>query len=236
MCTVSFVNSRGRIIITSNRDERTSRPNAIEPRIYMLNNRKLIYPKDPKAGGSWIAAAENGSVAVLLNGAIEPHIPKLSYRRSRGLILLDIISNDNGVEEWNQIDLLDIEAFTLIVYEDMKLFELIWDGNSKSTRKLDVNEAFIWSSSTLYTPEQRKSKEKSFHSFLAINKNPDPESLQSFHTTTGKEEDDEGFVINRNDIVRTFSITQAISERNKLIFNHVDLITESEYSEVFITL
>ena len=236
MCTVSFVNNQGRVIITSNRDERTTRPNAIEPRLYMINNRKLIYPRDPKAGGSWIAAEEKGTVAVLLNGALEPHIPKASYRRSRGLILLDIISNDGSLAVWNHIDLFDIEAFTLIVYEEMKLYELIWDGNVKSTRTLDVKESYIWSSSTLYTPEQRESKEKSFHAFLAINKEPDPECLQSFHANTGKEDDEEGFVINRKDIVRTFSISQTISEKNKLIFNHVDLLTESEYSETFITL
>lgn len=236
MCTVSFVNSQGRIIITSNRDERTTRPNAIEPRVYMYNNRKLIYPKDPKAGGTWIAAEEKASVAVLLNGALKPHIPKANYRKSRGLILLDIISKDDSIEECNQINLLDIEPFTLVVYEKKQLYELIWDGNEKSIKKLDSNASFIWSSSTLYTPEQRESKEKSFHSFLAKNDEPTPDSLQLYHTNTGKEEDEEAFVINRNNVVRTFSITQAVSEKNKLIINHFDLLTQIKYSEVFITL
>lgn len=236
MCTVSFVNSQGRIIITSNRDERTTRPNAIEPRIYMHNNRKLIYPKDPKAGGSWIAAEENGAVAVLLNGALKPHLPKANYRKSRGVILLDIISKDDSIKECKQINLLDIEPFTLIVYENKHLYELIWDGNEKLLKKLDSNASYIWSSSTLYTLDQKESKEKSFQSFLAKNNEPEPESLQFFHTNTGKEEDEEDFVINRNDAVRTFSITQTVSEKNKLIFNHFDLLTQTEYSEVFISL
>ncbi|MGL1516781.1 NRDE family protein, partial [Vibrio parahaemolyticus] len=48
------------------------------------------FPKDPDGGGTWIALKENGDVAILLNGAFENHIPAYPYRRSRGLIFLDI--------------------------------------------------------------------------------------------------------------------------------------------------
>jgi hypothetical protein len=36
-----------------------------------LNNKNVIYPKDPQAGGTWYAVGDNGSVLVLLNGANE---------------------------------------------------------------------------------------------------------------------------------------------------------------------
>jgi uncharacterized protein with NRDE domain len=60
---------------------------------YTVNGKNVIYPKDPKAGGTWYVVDENGTVLVLLNGAEEKHTIKLSYRKSRGLIVLDIIGN-----------------------------------------------------------------------------------------------------------------------------------------------
>jgi hypothetical protein len=44
----------------------------------------VIYPKDPKAGGTWYVVDENGTVLVLLNGAEEKHTIKLSYRKKPG--------------------------------------------------------------------------------------------------------------------------------------------------------
>ena len=94
MCTVSFVSSNGKVILTSNRDENIIRPSAIEPKHYLINNKNIVFPKDAKAGGTWYAITENANVAILLNGAAEKHQLKSFYRKSRGLILLDIISLD----------------------------------------------------------------------------------------------------------------------------------------------
>jgi uncharacterized protein with NRDE domain len=69
-----------------------TRPSAIAPKT-IVNGKNVIYPKDPKAGGTWYVVDENGTVLVLLNGAEEKHTIKLSYRKSRGLIVLDIIGN-----------------------------------------------------------------------------------------------------------------------------------------------
>ena len=65
MCTVSFVSSKDKIIITSNRDEKIVRPSAIPPQNYILNGKNIIYPKDPKAGGTWFVVDEKGTVLVL---------------------------------------------------------------------------------------------------------------------------------------------------------------------------
>ena len=112
MCTVSYVFANGKTIITSNRDEKVARPNAVEPKNYLVNNKKIIFPKDQKAGGTWYAITDDASVLVLLNGADEKHELKTAYRNSRGLIVLDIISADSAIEYWKSIDLSDIEPFT----------------------------------------------------------------------------------------------------------------------------
>ena len=105
MCTVSFVRSNNKYIITSNRDEQTLRPSAIEPKNYCINNKKIIFPKDPKAGGTWYAIDEFSNVVVLLNGANHKHTMRTSYRKSRGIIVLDLISSNAPIQHWNQIDL-----------------------------------------------------------------------------------------------------------------------------------
>ncbi|MGK4569406.1 NRDE family protein [Flavobacterium sp. 3HN19-14] len=137
MCTVSFVKANDKIIITSNRDEQVLREAAIEPQNYTVNDKKLIYPKDPKAGGTWYAIDGPGNVMVLLNGAAEKHEVKPPYRKSRGLIVLDIISGKSPFESWKQIDLDNIEPFTLILFEKRTfLYRLRWDGLQKENRTI----------------------------------------------------------------------------------------------------
>ena len=111
MCTVSFVYSQDKIIITSNRDEKVIRPNAIPPKKHTINGKSIFFPKDPKAGGTWFAVDVYGTVLVLLNGAEEKHEVKLPYRKSRGLIVLDIISSESPKDFWSQIDLENSNPF-----------------------------------------------------------------------------------------------------------------------------
>ena len=71
--------------------ENIQRENAAAPDFHILPNKKIIFPKDAKAGGTWFAAADTGVIAVLLNGAFKKHIAQPPYRKSRGLILLEIM-------------------------------------------------------------------------------------------------------------------------------------------------
>ena len=94
MCAVTYIPGKEGCFITSSRDEHMVRPNAIDPDVYMHNGIKIMYPKDLKAHGSWIAYAQNGNAAVLLNGAFKRHITGQPYRKCRGMVFLDIISHE----------------------------------------------------------------------------------------------------------------------------------------------
>src|SRR4051812_680580 len=98
MCTVTYIPVGEKRFITSNRDEKIFRKKASPPQPYLHGKISLIYPKDGEAGGSWIALNENGNVAVLLNGGFEKHTPEPSYKRSRGLVFLDIIEHTSPVK------------------------------------------------------------------------------------------------------------------------------------------
>lgn len=236
MCTVSFVNANGKIIITSNRDEKTIRPNALEPQNYIVNNKKVIFPKDKKAGGTWYAINEHSTVLVLLNGADEKHVIKESYRKSRGLIVLDLISSESVIEAWKMIDLDNIEPFTLVLFEGQKLYQLRWNETEKSTVGLNTEQSHIWSSSTLYPKEIREKRAAWFYTFLDTKPEVTATELFNFHRYAEAGNTENGLVINRNETLKTLSITQTVIEKNKVDIHYNDLIAETDFSNTFISI
>ena len=229
MCTVSFVFSNGKAILTHNRDEKVARPSAIEPQKYIVNNKNIYFPKDQKAGGTWYAVAESGTVLVLLNGADEKHQLKPSYRKSRGLIVLDLISSNSPIEEWNSSDLSDIEPFTIVLFQDKKLYQLRWNEVEKSTLYLDVNQSHIWSSSTLYPKEIREHRAELFQNFIVSNEVSSKQLFQ-FHRYAKNDDSENGLIINRNNEMKTLSITQTIIQENKVVLSYHDLQNQEEFT------
>ena len=236
MCTVSFVNNNGVVMITSNRDEQVIRPNAIAPKNYNQNGKNVIYPKDPKAGGTWFAVNADKTVLVLLNGGFVKHEMAFSYRKSRGLIALDIIYSDSPKDFWTQINLENIEPFTLVLYQEEKLYELVWDGFSKKMTTLDETKNHIWSSVTLYSGEIRKKRAAWFELFLKNRNEILPQDMFGFHRNTEGDDSQNGLIINRENALKTLSITQVTIEKNKGIMRHFDLINTKDFSTAFISI
>ncbi len=236
MCTVSFVKTAEKVIITSNRDESVIRLNAIHPKNYKVNNKNVIYPKDRKAGGTWYVVDDKGTVIVLLNGADEKHQVQPSYRKSRGLIVLDIIGSTSPKECWATIDLENIEPFTLVLYQEGDLYQLRWDGVIKQTLSLDVNQKHIWASATLYPKEIRTKRAALFHSFLDEKQLVTEAEMYQFHRYTEEDNPENGLVINRNNVMKTLSITQSIVQQNKVAIKHYDLINEKEFATSFVII
>jgi hypothetical protein len=233
MCTVSFVKTDTKIIITSNRDEMVTRPSALAPKNYTVNDKSVVYPKDPKAGGTWYVVDENGTVLVLLNGAQEKHPIKLSYRKSRGLIVLDLIGNVSPRNFWNTIDLDNIEPFTIVLFQEQYLFQLRWNGAKKEAIELSTDKRHIWYSSTLYSKESREEYSSLFEAFLARNTKLSEVEMYNFHRHAEEGNQENSLIINRNGELKTFSITQAVIERNKVTVFHYDLIDQKEFTTSF---
>jgi len=233
MCTVSYVCSGDKIIITSNRDEQVLRP-ALAPKNYTINNRNVIFPKDPKAGGTWYALDEDLNIAVLLNGAAEKHKWNPPYRKSRGLIVIEMIGSGSPLQHWETLDLDNIEPFTIVLSEKRKLYQLRWDGNQKETVKKDESQNHIWSSTTLYPKEIRELREEWFHRFLEAKPQVGETEMFDFHRYTQSENNENGLVINRNEKLKTLSITQTVIDKNKAAMVHHDLIEKNKSAHSFI--
>ena len=223
MCTVTFIPTPHGLIITSNRDERVARERAITPMEYEIDGCKITFPKDPQAGGTWIANTDN-KVIVLLNGAAEKHEIKPYYLKSRGLIVLELASSSHSLNLWDAMDLEAIEPFTIILWENNKLHQLQWNEIEKSKVEFAINSHHIWSSSTLYPKEIRAKRENWFTHFLANNQKLDEEAILNFHQLKEKTNSEYGLQIERNNELKTVSITQCLITSESIKMSYLDLM------------
>ena len=234
MCTVSFVSTNNGFVITSNRDEQISRV-AEFPKEYQINGIKIFYPKDPAAGGTWYAVNQNGNVVVLLNGADEKHVHNPPYARSRGLVVLEIASSKNTITKWEITDLEGVEPFTIVLFDSKNLFQMRWNGTNKSAIDLALNKVHFWSSATLYNSDIRIKRQEWFNEFLSKSASVSARDLLYFHENTHAENRENGLIINRNDTLKTLSITQAIISKKEIILKHKDLVVDKT-SEILISI
>jgi hypothetical protein len=179
MCTVTYIPTAKGAFLTSNRDERTDRAPA-EPPATRYAGDALTYPKDAQAGGTWIALKGRRDAAVLLNGGFRNHMRKPSYRRSRGLVMLEIVEAASPADCFETIPLEEVEPFTLILFTDNRLLRCTWDGSRKHLHELDASQPHIWASATLYSQEaqqMRTQKLRQWYGKAAIN----TKSILDFH-------------------------------------------------------
>ncbi len=220
MCTVSYIPTNKGYVLTSNRDEHFSRPHAELPNKKQYQEEGIWYPKDGRAGGSWIALKQDGTTAVLLNGAFEKHIKEAIYRQSRGLIFLSITKQDDLLHGFSSENLDGIEPFTLIVKTAKGLFECNWDGKNKHLQEKDRFHAHIWSSCTLYNQEQRLKREAFFSNWLINNNTPSATQIVEMHQSRPFPNNAENFMMQRSDGISTVSITciKVDSEQSEIMY------------------
>ncbi|MFW0739899.1 hypothetical protein [Flavobacterium sp. T12S277] len=228
MCTVSFVNTRGIIILTSNCYEKPTRLGVIKPEKHTVEGKNIVFLKDSKTKGTCCIADEKGTVLFLLKGADMKYDVKLTYRKSRELIVLDVLNHESPKIFWNIINLEDIEPFTLVLYQDKRLFQLRWNGLKKESMELDINKNYMWSSATLDFKKNRLKQANLFTTFLEGKKDLLSSILYFFHKYTEANDEEKSSVINSNKEIK--SITQMIIEKNKLIFEYYDLVENKEFS------
>ena len=230
MCTVSFVPTNSGFILSSNRDEKYFRK-TISPSWYQESNLNLFYPKDLVSGGTWIASDGIGKSACLLNGAFNNHKKLSYYKKSRGLILLSSFEYDTIDDFITQVDLLEVEPFTLLLIDHkdkINFKELVWDGKKKSVRDLDISIPHIWSSATLYSDEYINLRKKLFNQFIISGVEANLESIKNFHLGNQIESEAHNFVMKRPGGMQTVSFSQIQISADKTYFNYFDLLENTE--------
>jgi hypothetical protein len=196
---------------------------AMPPIIYESATGKILYPKDGDAGGTWIAMHENGNAIIFLNGGTIKHISAPPYRKSRGVILLEFITDPNPLQQFSIIDLFNIEPFTAVIWDDGKLFECRWDGIRKYQLMLDDEKPHLWSSVTLYDDEVIRRRENWFSEWIAIHPEPALDDILHFHQFTGDGDQHNDLLMNRNGQVYTVSITGMELRAGSGFMKYIDL-------------
>ena len=222
-------------ILTSNRDEKKQRQTTA-PAIHEKDGVILGFPQDTLSGGSWIAANSTGRLCCLLNGAFVPHQKQDFHTLSRGKVLMEMVSSiEEGSVFLENRDLTNVEPFTIVTIEHVmgemtKFTESIWDGSRKHFRELDKQKPYVWSSVTLYSPEHRKLRRDWFDEFLTkYHTRISPEEVYHFHSGTHTEDQAVNVIMNRENGIKTVSITQVTPNSEKLFMKYYDLIEKTDH-------
>ncbi|MBY0478771.1 MAG: NRDE family protein [Chitinophagaceae bacterium] len=225
MCTVTYIPTDNGFFFTSNRDEKQVRLRATYPQWFQYASGKILFPKDGNAGGTWMALHENGNAMVLLNGASTNHIYNPPYRKSRGLIFLDIFDHPNPIAAFEQIHLQGIEPFTLIIREKHLLADVKWDGHEKTIAELDLQQPAIWSSATLYADDIIKKRQHWFQQFVTNHTVLHTDNILNFHRFAGDGDSANDVMMNRENEYLTVSITSLEQKNNISKLLYVDLLS-----------
>jgi hypothetical protein len=229
MCTVTYIPGKNGFFLTSNRDEHVTRGIAIAPEIYNAGNARLLYPKDPDKNGSWIAAKNNGDLVVLLNGAFVKHATQKNYKKSRGLVLKEIIEAELPTYHYNAMDLDGVEPFTLVLYASGSLYECRWDGEKKHITSISSKMAHIWSSATLYDKMAASKRDSWFSDWHRSDYPKTAKGIIHFHKHTGEGDLRDGLVINRDGKIKTMSVTNISVMPGNISMTYEDLKANKQY-------
>ena len=226
MCLVSYIPTKDGFVFSSNRDEVPER-NAMNIRTEIIKNKTIFYPADVK-GGSWIFTSDHGDIICLLNGAHVAHERRSHYRLSRGLMLKAYFSYASPVDFIQYFNFEGIEPFTCVIVSPRYFFEFIWDGQVKYVKVLDPQKSFNWSSCTLYSPEVQKERSSWFEQALTIHPTLNQLSIEIIHLTQQKDRIEDAFVMDREGIVQTISLTQIDARPELLSLSHLNLLSSEK--------
>lgn len=231
MCTVSFFPIADGFVLTSTRDEVVHRE-TFSPAFYEVAGHHLIFPKDKKSNGTWIASDGEKLSVCLLNGAWSNHQKQPNYKMSRGLVPLKVFEFLSFEAFVKSFDFEGIEPFTLIgVQEGSKttqLFELRWDGESTSFAQLNEKEPHLWSSYTLYPPFVQEKRNTLFKAFLKELNFNSLEKIQKFHLQKDIQDPDSSLLRYHHSGPKSVSLTQLVRNCSALDLIYFDLLANTE--------
>ena len=234
MCTVTYIPlGNNDFILTSSRDVPYKRERASQPEKYVVEGIDLWYPKDGRAGGTWIGLSSKKRLICLLNGAFKYHTSRSDYKKSRGLIVKELLRANNLKTALKNIDLTGIEEFTLTIIDwdgKLELIEFVWDGINKHL-KLMPQEPHIWSSSTLYD-ENVKQLRRNWFADWQKQKDFSQHHILNFHHNAGIGDPNIDVLMDRK-LGGTVSISSIKKQENLISFHYED-VKEHSKSELII--
>lgn len=188
MCTASFLpDATGGYLLAANRDERPHRGIAWPPTRFLVGGHPVLAPRDPDAGGTWIATHGNGTTLCLLNGDRDAHRSR-EQAPSRGLLVLELLEDPDGAETALEARLragrMRENPFRLLIARPRSsaLARIEWDG--AALRSDSVAGPHVEISNGIDPREAQRRRRGSFEALLRrCGHAPGPEQLCAWHSS-----------------------------------------------------
>ena len=223
MCLLSYAPTNDGFVLSFNRDEVYNRV-AKPPEQYIVDNQKLIFPRDTKSGGSWIGINLTKSVVgcILNEKGKTSKIPS----NSRGNIFINQLIQ--GKANLNENELLATAPFTLLSFclHTQVITKYHWDGLLLKRNKPTMSTPFILCSSSLYENAIMKKLKAEFNSLIA-SKSELEFTTSSFHKKYSFHKN-HPIYLKKNSNIQTVSKTTILKNKNGLRLNYTDLVENIE--------
>jgi uncharacterized protein with NRDE domain len=136
MCTLIVFHrcfADAELVVAANRDEYLERP-AEPPALHVWHGRRVLAPRDARAGGTWLGTNEAGVFAALTN---RPNPRPDATRRSRGLLVADALGCGSALEAAERLGTLAARAynpFNLLVCDARDAFVVVYEEKPEAWR------------------------------------------------------------------------------------------------------
>ena len=227
MCTVAVVACSGAgYIVAHNRDERRTRSRGILPSEAGGPDARILCPRDPDGGGTWVAVNRAGLTLCMLN-APDPEPERVPASPvSRGTIPLELMaaSSLHQVRRLvKAIDLARYRPFHLVAVSTGKtgpgILELRWNG--VRTVWTTHRPAALFVSSSLRQISADRARGLVWDRFIAGNSEPGMEALAEFMENHEPEKSSLSTCMHREDAV-TVSRTMIRTDTDRTAMEYKD--------------
>lgn len=185
MCTVTLIKTASGYNIFMNRDERHDRSPERPPEILDATH-GITAPIDPQSGGTWTAHNAKGYWGCILNGYAEAEGEPSNASQSRGIILPELLRQNNPLQAAANLTPEPFASFTLLIGSPTKHKLFAWDGTTYAERDFHASKnenKFFFTSSSWKQPEVIELRKPIFNAWAEAPSFTDKGSPTLHHST-----------------------------------------------------
>lgn len=224
MCTVSIFLTKGKLLLTANRDESRKRG---EDGLKQFHHNDIhsVYPLDSKAKGTWLGVNNHAIVAAILN------MYQADYQgsQSRGFIIPELLKYKSLSQACNYLHSVELNLyspFVLLLMNRTNVYRYRWNGVSMQKENLFFVDEFtngILESSSSVDPDATISYRQLLFKQWQQNKqartNKEKDILE-FHLTRDESKPSASICMSRPH-AHTKSICQIVLNKNAAEFHYL---------------
>ena len=114
----------------------------------------------------------------------------------------------------------------MIIIESGQISEIVFDGEQPHFNFPDINKPHIYSSSTLYSLEEKQSKQDFFNDWIVHNRKNGVADIIAFHEKMKFEKEIVNSTSGNPDILKTVSTTSIYKSGKKAEVHYYDLLND----------